>query len=316
MTFSPLMARSVPAHGKFHPRNQKISRVILHHWAGTVGGDTRLMNPNVDASVTYFVYNDGTIVGQVPEEYRPWTSGGPAADMPSITIEIQNQSVGGDWPISNKAYDAVIRLVADIAKRYGWGGVAASNLRGHQEFAATACPGPYVFSRMSDIRAKADALARNGKAPSAPSKPSTSGKSISQLVDEVLQGLHGNGADRERSLGGNFAAVQAEVNRRILGTPAGAGKSISQLADEVIAGKYGNGQDRANRLGSQFNAVQAEVNRKLGAAPAPKPSKAIDIGRLATATIRGDYGNGDVRRRNLGSNYDAVMAEVNRRYGY
>lgn len=311
-TFSPLMARSVPSHGKSNPRGTAINRVIVHHWAGTVGGDTRLMDPNVDASVNYFIYNDGTIVGQVPEERRAWTSGGFAIDAPSITIEIQNESNGGQWPISNKAYISLLHLISDIAKRYGWGGVRANNVRGHQEFVSTACPGPYVFSRMSDIVAKSDAMARGGSVVP-PVKPPTTGKSISQLADEVLQGLHGNGADRERSLGANFAAVQTEVNRRILGTPAGSGKSISQLADEVIAGLHGTGQDRINRLGSQYNAVQAEVNRKLGVAAPPKAPGSVDINRLATATIRGDFGNGDVRRAHLGANYDAVMAEVNRR---
>ena len=40
-------------------------------------------------------------------------------------------------------------------------------------------------------------------------------KSISQLADEVLQGKHGTGDNRKRSLGSNYSAVQAEVNRRL-----------------------------------------------------------------------------------------------------
>ena len=40
-------------------------------------------------------------------------------------------------------------------------------------------------------------------------------KSVSQLADEVLAGKHGNGDARKRSLGSQYEAVQAEVNRRL-----------------------------------------------------------------------------------------------------
>ena len=92
-----------------------------------------------------------------------------------------------------------------------------------------------------------------------PPADASASKSVSQLADEVLAGKHGTGAARKRSLGSQYAAVQAEVNRR---AAAGA-KSVSQLADEVLAGKHGNGDDRKRSLGSQYAAVQAEVNRRL-----------------------------------------------------
>lgn len=321
MVFSPLTARTVAAHGKYNSRQgASISRIIVHHWAGTQGGDSRLVNPNEAVSANYILYSDGTLVGQVPEEYRAWTTGGPGFDNPSITVEIQNSSVGGDWPISDKAYLKLIQLIADLAKRYGWGGVTSARVRGHREFVATACPGPYVFTRFGDIIAKSQAaFAGGGSVTPAPVNPPTSGKSISQLADAVLRGEYGNGAARRAALGSQYDAVQAEVNRRIYGTTtpsAPASKSISQLADEVLAGKHGNGSARVSSLGANYNAVQAEVNRRLGIAVAPSAPSTVDIGRLATAVIRGDYGNGAARREALGSNYAAVQAEVNRRLGY
>jgi hypothetical protein len=64
--------------------------------------------------------------------------------------------------------------------------------------------------------------------------------------------------------------------------------------------------------------VQAEVNRILlgtgGTTTAPKKS----IDQLATEVIRGEWGNGSDRRYRLtqaGYDYNAVQAEVNRRYG-
>ena len=140
MTFSPLISRTVPHHGKYSLRNgASVYRLIDHHWAGTAGGDSRLMNPNEAASANYIIYSSGEIVGQVPEEYRAWTSGSSAADNPSITVEIQNSATGEPWPITDAAFDSACRLLADIASRLGWGTVVGSNLRGHFEFYATAC---------------------------------------------------------------------------------------------------------------------------------------------------------------------------------
>ena len=149
MTFSALISGTVPHHGKYSSRSGvKVSRIILHHWAGVYGGDTRLTNPNQAVSANYIVYSDGRIVGQVPEEYRAWTSGGWDYDAPSITIECQNSSVGGDWPVSAAAFNALIRLYADIASRYGFNKNSPATLRGHREFVATACPGPYLWARL------------------------------------------------------------------------------------------------------------------------------------------------------------------------
>lgn len=43
------------------------------------------------------------------------------------------------------------------------------------------------------------------------------------------------------------------------------------------------------------------------------PTQTVDLQALATATIRGDYGNGRQRRDALGANCDKVMAIVNQR---
>lgn len=50
------------------------------------------------------------------------------------------------------------------------------------------------------------------------------------------------------------------------------------------------------------------------AKPAPA-TKGVDLEALATAVIAGKYGNGQARKRALGSNYAAVQAIVNKRLG-
>ena len=90
-------------------------------------------------------------------------------------------------------------------------------------------------------------------------------------------------------------------------------KTVDELAKEVIAGNWGNGDDRKNRLtqaGYDYNAVQKRVNELLSGSQ-PKPQPSIDLLDLVRKTIRGDFGNGDVRKQKLGSNYSEVQRQVN-----
>lgn len=331
MVQSTLTRRNVPHHNKLSSRGGRaVTRVIQHHWAGLSGGDARLMNPSEKVSANYIIYSDGTIACQVPEEYRAWTSGSFAADGGSITFEVQNSTKAapgkGDndpesWKVSRAAEQAIIKLLADIARRYNWGTIADVNYDGHREFASTACPGGYLWSRREHIRAEANKILKGTSVPT-PATPPTSNKSVHQLADEVLDGLHGNGDARKASLGAMYEAVQTEVNRR-LGNPGQkpgtkppakpAKKTIAQLADEVLAGAHGTGDARKRSLGSRYNEVQTEVNRRLGMG---KSSRGPNISALADAVMRGQYGTGHYRKLKLGANYEAVQAEVNRRiYG-
>ena len=158
MTFSSLISGTIPNHGKYNSRPGKVTRVIQHHWGGVAGGIERLSNPTQKASATYLVLSDGRILGQVPEEFRPWTSGGATADNPSITIECQNSTGAPDYKVSDAAVNAIEHLLADVAARHGFGSLTPTNYRGHREFAATACPGPYLWPRLQSIRDAANAL--------------------------------------------------------------------------------------------------------------------------------------------------------------
>ena len=171
MTFSPLISGTVPHHNKFSSRaGRPVTRLIQHHWAGTGGGIERMTDPNQQASCTYIITTDGRILGHVPEEYRPWTSGSAEADAPSITIEVQNtggQVNGNDsdpnsWPISDAAYGAIIRLLVDVAQRHGWTAIDSTTYVGHRQFYSTACPGGYLWARMEQTRQLAQQVFTGG----------------------------------------------------------------------------------------------------------------------------------------------------------
>lgn len=89
-------------------------------------------------------------------------------------------------------------------------------------------------------------------------------------------------------------------------------KTVDQLAQEVIKGLHGTGEARQKRLGSQYAAVQARVNQILApnAKPAPKPAPQKTVDQLAREVIDGKHGNGDARKKALGSQYNAVQKRV------
>ena len=64
---------------------------------------------------------------------------------------------------------------------------------------------------------------------------------------------------------------------------------------------------------SQWQAYANPAGKAQTTTPPQVETQTVDLQALATATIRGDYGNGQQRRDALGANYDKVMAIVNQR---
>lgn len=146
----------------------------------------------------------------------------------------------------------------------------------------------------------------SGNTPVQPQKPAQ--KDITTIAREVIAGVWGNGADRKarlESVGYDFNAVQAEVNR-ILSGSSKPQKSVNEIAREVLRGEWGNGSDRKSRLesaGYNYQAVQNEVNRLAGAS-------SVDIDKIAHDVIKGKYGNGTARRNVLVQKYGASVADA------
>lgn len=164
MTFSSLTTSTSGNGGQYSSRNgANIDRIILHHCASTslFGVLSMMSSGSREVSANYVVGNSGEIVGVVPEEYRAWTSSAPAWDGRAITFEIVNETAGPDWRISDKAFDAVARMLADISARYGIK-LSRTTVVTHQELYtihgasyATACPGPYLQARIDELIARA-----------------------------------------------------------------------------------------------------------------------------------------------------------------
>jgi hypothetical protein len=297
-------------------------------------------------SSNYVISNEGRITGVVPEELRAWTSGsksdggrGAAWDRKSITFEIANSSMGGDWPVSAKAQEATAQVVADVARRYGII-LNRDTVVGHRELWTrhrasypTACPGgldmDWIVARANEI------LKSSGGTPApAPAKPVPT-NDLDEIARQVIRGDWGNGPTRVAKLtkaGYNADLVQRRVNEILSGkapakpaAPAPAPvNTLDKIAREVIAGNWGNGPTRVAALkkaGYDASAVQNRVNQILsGNAPTPAaPSASVPapfdvVDKVAREVIRGDWGNGPLRVSRLkkaGHNPKTIQDRVN-----
>ena len=144
------------------PRNNKILKITPHHTAGFASCQEYLdmfANPSREASANYVIGADHVIGLCVDEANRAWTSGSPENDNMAITIEVANDGGAPDWHVSDENVELLIQLMVDICKRNGitslnYTGDANGNLTLHKMFQATACPGPYLTSKMPEIAAE------------------------------------------------------------------------------------------------------------------------------------------------------------------
>lgn len=149
------------------------------------------------------------------------------------------------------------------------------------------------------------------------SLPSSPLSTSSSVVDAVIRGEFGNGADRERRLreaGYDPSEVQTKVNNHLQSGKDGSYTSTEyEIAREVIAGKWDNGGQRLKLLmaaGHDPAAIQKEVNRLVLLEP-NKPT----VTEIANEVIAGKWGNGNNRVERLkAAGHDAVKVqnEVNR----
>lgn len=160
MTYSPLTTRTAPT-TKYGSRNGKqIKRIVYHHTGGGTdeGNIDYLAYNSARASSTYLITTDAQLVGMVPEEFRPWTTGVAAIDEEAVTVEVVNTTHAPDWKVSDAQLNMLARLTDDVARRYGWPAINRQNVTGHREHRATLCPGPYIWARMDAIVADANRI--------------------------------------------------------------------------------------------------------------------------------------------------------------
>lgn len=157
MSKSSLTNVTIPAYNGNYTkgRSKKISEITIHHMAGIMSAEVCgkiFQQKGRNGSSHYGIGNDGKIGNYVDENDTAWTNSNWSANCRAVTIETSNNKRGGDWTVSDKALNSLIKLIADIAKRNKLGKlIKGKNLTWHSMYTNTICPGNYLRSKLDYI---------------------------------------------------------------------------------------------------------------------------------------------------------------------
>lgn len=165
MSNSPLVSHTNISPNRTSPRNHVIDTITIHCAVGQVSVESlgNVFKPESrGASSNYGVGYDGRIGMYVEEKDRSWCSSSASNDNRAVTIEVACDP-SEPYAVNDKAYNALIQLVADICKRNNikkllWkndksliGQVDKQNMTLHRWFANTLCPATFLIDHHADI---------------------------------------------------------------------------------------------------------------------------------------------------------------------
>ena len=193
-TNSPLVSYTKISPNKTSGRNHSIDTITIHCVVGQLTVETMgdwFAKTTTKASSNYGVGKDGKIGLYVEEKDRSWCTSSSANDNRAITIEVACDKTH-PYAVNDVAFNALIKLVADICKRNGikelkWkadksliGQVSQQNMTVHRWFANKACPGEYLYERHGLIAKEVNALLKN--------TPKTKLESGNDIIWELMNG--------------------------------------------------------------------------------------------------------------------------------
>lgn len=208
MSNSPLVNHINISPNKTSPRNHVIDTITIHCVVGQLSVETLgnvFKSPSRQASSNYGVGSDGRIGMYVEEKDRSWCSSNRANDNRAVTIEVACDP-SEPYAVNDKAYNALIQLVADICKRNNikkllWkndksliGQVDKQNMTVHRWFANTQCPATFLMNHHADIADKVNQILGASEVPSqsntqgdkAPEKETPAGYPATPFLVNVL----------------------------------------------------------------------------------------------------------------------------------
>lgn len=172
-----IVVRKQLAKNKTSPRNHAIDTITIHcivgQWTAKQGCDY-FATTDRECSANYVVGKDGSIGLSVDEKDRSWCTSSRENDNRAITIEVASDTEH-PYAVTDAAYSALIKLVADICQRNGikqlvWSTnkadrvnhVNGCNMTVHRDYANKACPGQYLYERHGAIAAAVNAILGSG----------------------------------------------------------------------------------------------------------------------------------------------------------
>lgn len=170
-------------------RNQPITKITIHHWAGKGSLETFgniVASTARGMSANYAIDKDARVGLFCPESDRAWTSNSRVNDYAAVTIEVSNSAIGDStgWPISDKVMAKLIDLCVDICYRNNipslyYKSDSSGTLTRHCDVTSkdnpTGCPGPYIKSKTQYICDQVNKKLNEKRNPKpAETKPTTS----------------------------------------------------------------------------------------------------------------------------------------------
>lgn len=199
MSNSPLVSYTKISPNRTSPRNHEIDTITIHCVCGqaTVESLGNVFAPTSrQASSNYGVGKDGRIGMYCEEKDRSWCSSSRDNDHRAITIEVASDTFE-PYAVTDAAYKGLIDLLVDICQRnpgiktLKWKGdksligqVDKQNMTVHRWFAATACPGDYLYERHAQIAAEVNARLAGEKKPE-PSAPAKDDYTLKEFITDV-----------------------------------------------------------------------------------------------------------------------------------
>lgn len=323
-------------------RLTSIDFVVIHNDAGSMTPEQYvnwLRYRDKSLGIAHYYCNRNTIARVIDTFNIGYHTGDWWSNCRSIGYEVcESMKVSDEEFLQNE--DVTLMQATEDLIYYGLP-INTSTVRLHHEFVPTTCPHRsmelhgnstesvknYFVSRMqyfASLGSTVDEML--GQVSENPTVQETvkeertaqksSGKSVDEVAQEVLQGLWGNGQERYDNLtnaGYNAQSVQDKVNSILNGEApsSSASSDIDSVAQEVLQGLWGNGQDRFNNLenaGYDAQAVQDRVNSILSGDYEQASNTNIDA--VAQEVLQGLWGNGQERFDNLtNAGYDAQAVQ-------
>lgn len=250
MSNSPLVQYTRISPNRTVGRTAKIDTITIHCVVGQCSVETlgAVFAPTSrQASSNYGVGYDGRIGMYVEEKDRSWCSSSSYNDNRAVTIEVASDTYH-PYAVRDAAYNATIKLVADICRRNGikkliWStdkNTRVNHLNGcnmtvHRDYSSKSCPGDYLYNRMGDIAEKVNAiLGAEGEAVIDPPKKTY----VTPSVEMVQNGDEGNTVLALQWLLNSWASRLAK-SAFYAGTPDGIFGAKTEAAVKAFQTEYG-----------------------------------------------------------------------------
>jgi hypothetical protein len=129
-----------------HTTHRK-TKVTLHHNAGRLSHEGVLQVWQTrPASAHFNVDGAGTVAQYVIVNEYAWATGTTAGNQQSISIEMGNSAVGGNWPVAEVTWREAARLAGWLFARVIGVRPDGNSLVRHHYWKSTSCAGPYMDS--------------------------------------------------------------------------------------------------------------------------------------------------------------------------